>query len=136
MFNSEQGGHREPRLAPPPATCARMGLEHASDQPPGVSAVRRIPAALLVLTALVFADPLAVAQDRPAVVLVRTGSLLDVAAATFRAADLLGWSDKVGVIAPGHVADLVAVDGDPTKDVTLLEHVTFVMKEGAVVVNR
>jgi len=113
-----------------------MGLEHAPDQPPGVSAVRRIPAALLVLTALVFADPLAVAQDRPAVVLVRTGSLLDVAAATFRAADLLGWSDKVGVIAPGHLADLVAVDGDPTKDVTLLEHVTFVMKDGAVVVNR
>ena len=99
--------------------------------------MRRIPAALLVLTALVFADPLAVAQqDRPAVVLVRTGSLLDVAAATFRAADLLGWSDKVGVIAPGHLADLVAVDGDPTKDVTLLEHVTFVMKDGAVVVNR
>jgi len=59
-----------------------------------------------------------------------------IQAATVRAADLLGWSEKVGVIAPGHFADLVAVDGDPTKDVTLLERVSFVMKDGAVVVNR
>ena len=59
-----------------------------------------------------------------------------IQAATVRAADLLGWPDKVGVVAPGHFADLVAVDGDPTKDVTLLERVTFVMKDGAVVVSR
>ena len=59
-----------------------------------------------------------------------------IQAATVRAADLLGWSEKVGVIAPGRFADLVAVDGDPTKDVTLLERVSFVMKDGAVVVNR
>jgi len=53
--------------------------------------------------------------------------------ATWNAADLLGWSDRVGVIAAGHFADLVAVDGDPTGDVTLLEKVRFVMKGGAVV---
>ena len=59
-----------------------------------------------------------------------------IQAATVRAADLLGWSAKVGSIAPGHFADLVAVDGDPTEDVTLLERVSFVMKDGAVVVSR
>lgn len=52
--------------------------------------------------------------------------------ATINAADLLGWNDKVGVIAPGAFADLIAVDGDPLKDVTELERVKFVMKGGTV----
>jgi imidazolonepropionase-like amidohydrolase len=56
--------------------------------------------------------------------------------ATVKAADLLGWSEKVGVIAPGRYADLVAVDGDPTTDVTRLERVSFVMKDGVVVLSR
>jgi len=55
--------------------------------------------------------------------------------ATINAADLLGWSAKVGTIEPGKWADLVAVDGDPLKDVTTLETVKFVMKGGAVVKN-
>jgi imidazolonepropionase-like amidohydrolase len=52
--------------------------------------------------------------------------------ATVNAADLLGWNDKVGVIAPGAFADIIAVDGDPLKDVTELERVKFVMKGGVV----
>jgi len=52
--------------------------------------------------------------------------------ATTNAADLLGWNDKVGVIAPGAFADIIAVDGDPLKDVTELERVKFVMKGGVV----
>jgi imidazolonepropionase-like amidohydrolase len=55
-----------------------------------------------------------------------------VQAATINAADLLGWNDKVGVIAPGAFADIIAVDGDPLKDVTELERVKFVMKGGEV----
>jgi imidazolonepropionase-like amidohydrolase len=55
-----------------------------------------------------------------------------IQAATINAADLIGWSDKVGVVAPGAYADLVAVSGDPLKDVTELEHPTFVMKGGIV----
>ncbi|MBO0798720.1 MAG: amidohydrolase family protein [Blastocatellia bacterium] len=55
-----------------------------------------------------------------------------IQAATISAADLLGWNDKVGVIAPGAFADIIAVDGDPLKDVTQLEHVKFVMKGGTV----
>jgi len=51
---------------------------------------------------------------------------------TVNAADLMGWSDKVGAIEPGKWADLIAVAGDPIKDVKLLQHVAFVMKSGVV----
>ena len=56
-----------------------------------------------------------------------------IQAATLNAADLLGWSDRVGRLAPGLYADVIAVAGDPLKDVTELERVIFVMKGGAVV---
>ncbi|HXM35384.1 MAG TPA: amidohydrolase family protein [Pyrinomonadaceae bacterium] len=52
--------------------------------------------------------------------------------ATVNAADLLGWSDRIGSLEPGKFADIVAVNGDPTKDVTLLENPMFVMKGGMV----
>jgi len=52
--------------------------------------------------------------------------------ATVNAADLLGWSDRVGRVAPGLYADLIAVDGDPLADVTELERVRWVMKGGVV----
>ncbi|WP_445144565.1 Xaa-Pro dipeptidase [Dyella sp. Tek66A03] len=55
-----------------------------------------------------------------------------IQAATVNAADLLGMKDKVGAVAVGHYADLVAVGGDPIKDIAQLEHVGFVMKGGAV----
>ena len=52
--------------------------------------------------------------------------------ATVNAADLLGWSDRIGTLDLGKFADIVAVSGDPTKDVTTLEHPVFVMKGGVV----
>jgi imidazolonepropionase-like amidohydrolase len=55
-----------------------------------------------------------------------------IQAATVNAADLLGWSDRVGSVAPGRYADLVAVDGDPLADIRELERVRFVMKGGTV----
>ncbi|MBB5318514.1 metal-dependent hydrolase family protein [Tunturibacter empetritectus] len=51
---------------------------------------------------------------------------------TLNAADLMGWNDRVGSIDPGKWADLIAIDGDPLKDVKLLQHVPFVMKSGIV----
>jgi imidazolonepropionase-like amidohydrolase len=56
-----------------------------------------------------------------------------IRSATLRAAELMGWSDRVGRVEAGLYADLVAVDGDPTEDVRLLEDVRFVMKGGAIV---
>src|SRR5271163_4478977 len=55
--------------------------------------------------------------------------------ATTTAAELLGWSDKMGTIEAGKWADLVAVSGDPLKDITELQRVKFVMKSGAVFKN-
>src|SRR5215831_18079500 len=58
-----------------------------------------------------------------------------IQAGTVNAADLLGWAGKVGTLDSGAWADIVAVDGDPLKDVTTLERVKFVMKGGEVVKN-
>jgi imidazolonepropionase-like amidohydrolase len=55
-----------------------------------------------------------------------------IGTATTSAAELMGWSGKVGVVARGSFADMIAVSGDPTKDVTELEHVKWVMKGGKV----
>jgi imidazolonepropionase-like amidohydrolase len=55
-----------------------------------------------------------------------------IRSATSTAAELLGWSDQVGSVEPGRFADIVAVAGDPLKDITVLEHVDFVMKNGTV----
>jgi imidazolonepropionase-like amidohydrolase len=54
-------------------------------------------------------------------------------AATASAADLLGWSDRIGTLEKGKLADIVAVPGDPLQDVSLTEKVTFVMQGGRVV---
>lgn len=56
-----------------------------------------------------------------------------IQAATVNAADLLGWTDRVGTLESGKFADLIAVSGDPLADVTVLEHVRFVMKGGEVI---
>jgi imidazolonepropionase-like amidohydrolase len=55
-----------------------------------------------------------------------------IQAGTLSAATLLGREDEVGRVAAGKYADLVAVRGDPLRDITALEHVDFVMKGGAV----
>jgi imidazolonepropionase-like amidohydrolase len=56
-----------------------------------------------------------------------------IRAATVNAAELMGWKEKVGAIEAGRYADLIAVDGDPLSDITVLQHVKFVMKGGGVV---
>jgi len=54
---------------------------------------------------------------------------------TSTAADLLGWGDKLGTIEAGKWADIVAVSGDPLKDIKELQNVKFVMKGGMVYKN-
>ena len=48
-------------------------------------------------------------------------------------AKLLGWEGQIGQLKPGYFADIVAVPGNPLEDITAVEHVSFVMKSGAVV---
>jgi imidazolonepropionase-like amidohydrolase len=48
-------------------------------------------------------------------------------------AKLLGWQGQIGQLKPGYYADIVAVPGNPLEDISVVEHVSFVMKDGAVV---
>jgi imidazolonepropionase-like amidohydrolase len=62
--------------------------------------------------------------------------LAAIRSATIWAADLIGWPDLVGSLAPGRFADVVAVDGDPLADVRLLERPVVVAKGGSLVLDR
>jgi imidazolonepropionase-like amidohydrolase len=54
-------------------------------------------------------------------------------AGTLLAAELLGWQDRIGSLEPGKLADIIAVDGDPLADISALERVVFVMKDGDII---
>jgi imidazolonepropionase-like amidohydrolase len=56
-----------------------------------------------------------------------------IQAATINAAELLNWKEDIGVLEPGHCADVIAVDGNPLADITVLQQVKWVMKGGTVV---
>lgn len=58
-----------------------------------------------------------------------------IRAITINAAEMLGWSDRIGAAEPGKFADLIAVSGDPIADITELERVRFVMQGGQVIRN-
>jgi imidazolonepropionase-like amidohydrolase len=72
------------------------------------------------------------AQEFPLMVKYGMTPAQAIRSATATAAELLGMQDKVGTIEPGKYADIVAVPGDPLRDVTALEKVNFVMKGGVV----
>ena len=55
-----------------------------------------------------------------------------IRSATMVAAEMMGWQDRIGSLEKGKFADLIAVDGDPTADITELERVKFVMKGGKI----
>lgn len=56
-----------------------------------------------------------------------------IRAATVNAAELMSWQNDVGSIEAGKYADLIAVEGDPLTDITVLQHVKFVMRGGTIV---
>ena len=58
--------------------------------------------------------------------------LAAIQSATLNAADLMNWTDKTGSLDAGKWADIIAVDGDPLKDIKLVQDVKFVMKAGVV----
>jgi imidazolonepropionase-like amidohydrolase len=79
-------------------------------------------------------DP--IAQEFPRMVEFGMTPMAAIQAATSKAAEMLGMSGQLGVVAPGAYADLVAVSGDPLADVKELGRVTFVMKDGKVFRNK
>jgi len=73
-----------------------------------------------------------IAQEFPRLIEFGMTPMAAIQAATSRAAEMLGMSGQLGTVAPGAYADIVAVSGDPLKDVKVLEGVFFVMKDGKV----
>lgn len=73
-------------------------------------------------------------QAREFVFMVRNGMtpLAAIQAGTLNGAALLGWKDQIGALKPGWFADIVAVPGNPLEDISVLERVRFVMKNGVV----
>jgi imidazolonepropionase-like amidohydrolase len=58
-----------------------------------------------------------------------------IQAGTSTGAKLLGWDDRIGSLATGKLADIVAVDGDPLADISRMQHPVFVMKDGIIYKN-
>jgi imidazolonepropionase-like amidohydrolase len=56
-----------------------------------------------------------------------------IRAATVNASDLIGCQDRIGTIEAGKFADLIAVDGNPLADISVLQNVKFVMKGDAII---
>ena len=75
-------------------------------------------------------DP--IAKEFPYMVQFGMTPMQAIQSATSRAAEMLGMKGQLGAVAPGALADIIAVSGDPLKDVKVLEKVTFVMKDGKV----
>ncbi len=73
-------------------------------------------------------------QAREFVLMVQYGMspLEAIQAGTVNGAKLLGWQDKIGALKPGYAADVVAVPGNPLNDITALQRVSFVMKNGGI----
>jgi imidazolonepropionase-like amidohydrolase len=76
-----------------------------------------------------------IAQEFPRMVEFGMTPMQAIQSATSRAAELLEMKARLGVIAPGSYADVVAVSGDPLADIRILENVGFVMKDGKVFKN-
>jgi imidazolonepropionase-like amidohydrolase len=77
-------------------------------------------------------DPEFASQEFSALVRGGMTPLQALQAATINGATLLGFEDQVGTIEAGKFADIIAVTGDPLRDITVMEHVAFVMKGGEV----
>jgi imidazolonepropionase-like amidohydrolase len=73
-------------------------------------------------------------QARELVLMVKYGMspLAVLRADLLNGAKLLGWDGQIGALEPGYCADIVAVSGDPLEDISAVQNVSFVMKDGVV----
>jgi imidazolonepropionase-like amidohydrolase len=75
------------------------------------------------------------AQEFPRMIEFGMSPMDAIRSATSRGAEMLDMAGQIGVVAPGAYADVIAVNGDPLRDIKVLREVTFVMKDGGVFKN-
>lgn len=124
--------------------------EHLDEFPPAIAAKARAAAAQaqqMFQHAVKIGVPIAMGTDaavephglnaREFALMTKNGfsAAQALMAGTAHGAALLGLADETGTLAPGKFADIVAVPGDPLRDIRVTEHPVFVMKEGAIYVN-
>jgi imidazolonepropionase-like amidohydrolase len=73
-------------------------------------------------------------QAREFVLMVKSGmtALAAIQAGTLHGAKVLGWDGQIGALKTGYFADIIAVPGNPLEDISALEKVSFVMKDGTI----
>jgi imidazolonepropionase-like amidohydrolase len=76
-----------------------------------------------------------IAQEFSRMVALGMAPMDAIKSATSRPAEMLEMQGQIGIVAPGALADVIAVDGDPVRDIKILENVQFVMKDGKVFKN-
>ena len=129
LFTFQYGAKHDAELGADPVSVAK-DKEILSSQQPAFDRALKHHLKIAYGTDL---DPDNVSGEFSALVRGGLSPLGAIQSATVNAAALLGTSKDTGAVEPGKFADIIAVSGDPLKDITVMEHVTFVMKGGEVI---
>ncbi len=129
IFTFIHGAEKGTSLGADPITVAKTKAILSAQQPAFERALKHH----LKIAYGVDDDPDFVSKEFGALVHAGLSPLGAIQAATVNAATLLGEDHDTGTVEPGRYADIIAVTGDPLRDITVMEHVRFVMKGGEVV---
>jgi imidazolonepropionase-like amidohydrolase len=129
LFTFQHGAENGTELGIDPISAAKGKAILAAQQPAFALALKHH----LKIAYGVDDDPEFVSREFGALVHGGMTPLQAIQASTVNAADLLGSAKDTGTIEAGKFADIVAVNGDPLKDITTMEHVVFVMKGGELI---
>jgi len=129
LFTFQHGAENGTELGIDPISAAKGKAILAAQQPAFTLALKHH----LKIAYGVDDDPEFVSREFGALVHGGMSPLRAIQASTVNAADLLGSAKDTGTIEAGKFADIVAVSGDPLKDISTMEHVVFVMKGGELI---